>query len=153
MPDANGTRDDELLTVEEIANQLKLHPQTIRTWIRTGRLPAKKYGRVYRLRRTDVDTVLNADEGEGSIGANRDLFIARDAQRALPAPRRAPIRLGSQHASPGQRIRTQRTPEGRRAESYARRRARALRGEAPLAAASSAATAAASSSTIAAESS
>ena len=74
MPDANGTRDDELLTVEEIANELKLHPQTIRTWIRTGRLPAKKYGRVYRLRRTDVDTVLNADEGEGSIGANRDLF-------------------------------------------------------------------------------
>lgn len=75
MPDPNSTRDDELLTVEEIANELKLHPQTIRTWIRTGRLPAKKYGRVYRLRRTDVDTVLNADEGEGSIGANRDLFI------------------------------------------------------------------------------
>jgi excisionase family DNA binding protein len=75
MPDSNGTREDELLTVEEIANELKLHPQTIRTWIRTGRLPAKKYGRVYRLRRTDVDAVLNADEGEGSIGANRDLFI------------------------------------------------------------------------------
>ena len=75
MPDSNRTRDDELLTVEEIANELKLHPQTIRTWIRTGRLPAKKYGRVYRLRRTDVDTVVNADEGEGSIGANRDVFI------------------------------------------------------------------------------
>lgn len=68
---------DEFLTVEEMADELKLHPQTIRMWIRTGRLPAKKLGRIYRLRRDDVDAVLAADEGEsGSIGANRDVFRA-----------------------------------------------------------------------------
>jgi excisionase family DNA binding protein len=30
--------EDELLTVNEIADRLKVHPETVRRWIRTGRL-------------------------------------------------------------------------------------------------------------------
>src|SRR5271155_3240414 len=75
MAQTSDSSKNEFLTVEEMAEELKLHPQTIRMWIRTGRLPAKKLGRIYRLRREDVDAVLSADEGEsGSIGANRDVF-------------------------------------------------------------------------------
>lgn len=39
MPD-----NDELLTVDEVARRLKLHPETIRRWIREGRLKAVKLG-------------------------------------------------------------------------------------------------------------
>lgn len=49
---------DEYLTVNEIAKHLKLNPQTIRNWIDQGRLPALRVGRRIRIRRTDLDRVL-----------------------------------------------------------------------------------------------
>jgi len=35
----------ELLTVKEVADRLKLNPQTVRRWIRAGLLPASRVGR------------------------------------------------------------------------------------------------------------
>ncbi|MGQ9602125.1 MAG: helix-turn-helix domain-containing protein [Candidatus Bipolaricaulia bacterium] len=35
---------------------LKLHPQTLRRWIREGRLSAKRSGRRFRLRLEDIET-------------------------------------------------------------------------------------------------
>ena len=32
--------DEELLTVDEVARRLKLHPETVRRWIRAGKLRA-----------------------------------------------------------------------------------------------------------------
>lgn len=32
----------EYLTIKEVANRIKVHPQTIRNWIRDGTLPASK---------------------------------------------------------------------------------------------------------------
>ena len=34
---------------------LKLHPQTLRRWIRDGKLPAKRFGKQFRLRREDLE--------------------------------------------------------------------------------------------------
>jgi excisionase family DNA binding protein len=39
MPD-----EDALLTVDQVAKQLQLHPETVRRWIREGRIKAVKIG-------------------------------------------------------------------------------------------------------------
>lgn len=41
------------LSVKEIAQDLNLHPDTVREWIRTKQLPASKFGSRYRIRRED----------------------------------------------------------------------------------------------------
>lgn len=50
--------DDEYLTVKEIADGLKLNPQTVRNWIDLGRLPAVRVGRRVRVRRAELDRFL-----------------------------------------------------------------------------------------------
>lgn len=50
--------DDEFLTVAEIAERLKLNPQTLRNWIDRGDLPAVRIGRRVRVRRTDLERIL-----------------------------------------------------------------------------------------------
>lgn len=48
---------DELLTVAEVAAELKLHEETIRRWIRDGKLRAIHLGSThagYRVRRSDL---------------------------------------------------------------------------------------------------
>ena len=50
--------DDEYLTVNEIAEHLKLNPQTLRNWIDQGSLPAVRIGRRVRVRRADLDRIL-----------------------------------------------------------------------------------------------
>jgi excisionase family DNA binding protein len=50
--------DDEYLTVNEVAEHLKLNPQTVRNWIDAGSLPAVRVGRRVRIRRVDVDRLL-----------------------------------------------------------------------------------------------
>ena len=52
---------EEFLTVAEVAEMLKLNQQTIRNWIDQGSLPALRVGRRVRIRRSDLERVL--DEG------------------------------------------------------------------------------------------
>jgi excisionase family DNA binding protein len=42
-------------TLDEAASILKLHPQTLRRWIRQGRLFARRVGKQFRLRREDIE--------------------------------------------------------------------------------------------------
>lgn len=44
-----------LLTVPEVAAQLRVDPATVRRWITIGRLPATKPGRDYRVTQEAVD--------------------------------------------------------------------------------------------------
>ncbi len=51
--------DDPLLTVPEIAKELRVTEVTVRTWIRAGQLPALRAGmRGYRVRRSALDQML-----------------------------------------------------------------------------------------------
>ncbi|HZO72469.1 MAG TPA: helix-turn-helix domain-containing protein [Ktedonobacteraceae bacterium] len=43
------------LTVEEVAEELRVHPETVRQWIREGELDAFDTGRGYRISRLDLD--------------------------------------------------------------------------------------------------
>jgi excisionase family DNA binding protein len=46
---------DEWLSVDEIAKNLKMDVETIRNWIRRKQLKAYRFGRDYRIRREDFD--------------------------------------------------------------------------------------------------
>lgn len=46
---------EELCTVDFAAERLKLHPKTVLRMIREGRLPARRIGKAYRIRRADLD--------------------------------------------------------------------------------------------------
>jgi len=61
-----GSESDELLTVEQVAGELKVIPPTVRAWIQSGALNAsrpgngKKPGRKYRVRRADLEAFVAA---------------------------------------------------------------------------------------------
>lgn len=42
------------LTVDEIAEDLQVHRETVRRWIRTGQLKSFKVGRQYRIKPEDI---------------------------------------------------------------------------------------------------
>lgn len=48
----------ELLTVPEVAAQLRVDPATVRRWITSGALTASKPGRDYRVLQADVDALV-----------------------------------------------------------------------------------------------
>lgn len=51
--------EDQLLTVQEVANHLRVNKQTVRNWIDDGKLAAIRVGsRRVRIRRGDLDALL-----------------------------------------------------------------------------------------------
>jgi excisionase family DNA binding protein len=59
--------EDDFLTVADVAELLKLNQQTVRNWIDQGSLPALRVGRRVRIRRSDLNRLLE----EGSTQAPR----------------------------------------------------------------------------------
>jgi excisionase family DNA binding protein len=50
---------DEILTLEEVAQYLKLKPQTIYTWAQTKKIPAAKLGKEWRFKKSIIDIWFN----------------------------------------------------------------------------------------------
>ncbi|MEM6846128.1 MAG: helix-turn-helix domain-containing protein [Bacteroidota bacterium] len=50
---------NDIMTLEEVANYLKMKPQTIYTWAQSGKIPAAKIGKEWRFRRSIVDEWFN----------------------------------------------------------------------------------------------
>ena len=46
---------DELLSAEEVGRILKLSKSTVQRWCHGGKLPAVKMGKMYRVRKKDLD--------------------------------------------------------------------------------------------------
>jgi excisionase family DNA binding protein len=61
---------EEVYTVEQFAERLKLHPKTVLRFIREGRLRATKVGRSYRILRADL-------EAFGGLAPTRPAALAR----------------------------------------------------------------------------
>jgi excisionase family DNA binding protein len=60
---------DEWLTVRDITQELKVHEESVRRWIRSGDLPAILLGSNkggYRIRRADLDRLI--EEKFGALG-------------------------------------------------------------------------------------
>jgi excisionase family DNA binding protein len=45
---------EEILTTQEVADLLKLHPKTVNKLARCGRLPAYRIGRQWRFRKSEI---------------------------------------------------------------------------------------------------
>ena len=57
---------EQLFTTEDAAEFLRVHVETVRFWIRTGRLAAVKVGRGWRIRRSEIERI--AERGTGEPG-------------------------------------------------------------------------------------
>jgi excisionase family DNA binding protein len=77
---AESISEQPLMTVADVAEHLQLNQQTIRNWIDAGTLPAVRIGRRVRIRRVDLDRLLdagyqgNGSNGEGSGGSSAEDF-------------------------------------------------------------------------------
>lgn len=56
----SGEFEDSFLTVAEVADLLRLNQQTVRNWIDAGSLPAIRVGRRVRIKRSDLNRILES---------------------------------------------------------------------------------------------
>jgi excisionase family DNA binding protein len=54
-----------MITVPEAARRAAKDPETVRRWIRSGRLPARKVGTQHVIDEQDLENLLRADEVVG----------------------------------------------------------------------------------------
>ena len=55
---SSSPEENSLMTVDEVAEYLRLKPETIRSMARRGDLPGIKLGRVWRFRRSSISQIL-----------------------------------------------------------------------------------------------
>ena len=60
MAMAKSDYDESFLTVAEVAELLRLNQQTVRNWIDAGSLPAVRVGRRVRIKRSDLDRIVES---------------------------------------------------------------------------------------------
>ena len=74
---------EEQLTLPQVAHLLGLNPSTIRIWVSEQRLPAKRVGRRYMVRRGDLEEMLAEQPKIGH--PKRREATPRPAREELPA--------------------------------------------------------------------
>jgi excisionase family DNA binding protein len=81
----------QLLTVPQVAEQVQVTAQTIRNWIDQGVLPAVRVGRAFRVRREDLDTLLERASVESdSLATRRDVWTPTATSLPRGRDRRTP---------------------------------------------------------------
>lgn len=71
----------DLLTVEEVARQLRVSPKTVRAWLGQGRLPGFKLTpKVWRIRRADFQAFVAAAERQAEESLERPERSGRSAR-------------------------------------------------------------------------
>ncbi len=68
---------DNLLTTDQVAKRLNLHQNTVIRYIHSGRLPAVKVGKAYRIKESVVDALL----GEHELADDRARVISVSNQK------------------------------------------------------------------------
>lgn len=86
-----------LFTVDDAAEQLKLHPKTVLRFIREGRLHATRVGKAFRIRQEDLNELLGITQttkAPASAWATVIVDIPEaDAERARQFARKVPSAL------------------------------------------------------------
>jgi excisionase family DNA binding protein len=90
MPDPTATTpapdEDPWLTVPQVSEELKLHPATIRAWVKSGRLAAVRAGRTWRVRRSEVDRAMLSDASPGYQRHEPAVPAGEPPAGSLPVP-------------------------------------------------------------------
>ena len=60
----------EVLTVNEIAGYLRVSETTVWRWCNSGKLPAFRIGRSWRIRRTDLEQHIKQSVSEPELASN-----------------------------------------------------------------------------------
>jgi excisionase family DNA binding protein len=102
-----GGEGSPLLTVSQVAAEFQVTAQTIRNWIDNGTLSAVRIGRAFRVRREDVDELLErASADSTSLATRRDLWQPTTTtlpRRAHPDHRGSVWDDGAEPAQPVER--------------------------------------------------
>lgn len=78
----------ELLTVEEVADRLRCHPQTVRRFIWSGKLAHVKVGGMVRVPETALNRLIEEGEARSTAdGDNRGIGALRAVLRSRKANR------------------------------------------------------------------
>lgn len=48
-------KEKRLLTIDEVAEFLHMNPMTVYSWVKDGKIPAFKIGKVWRFRKSEID--------------------------------------------------------------------------------------------------
>ena len=90
IPDTrDGAMDnDKLYTLEEVAEYLRVHPQSVRRWLRAGDLAGAAIGRggSYRIKGADVQAFLDARMGRPTLRQRDGDELPRRRTGAVPSP-------------------------------------------------------------------
>jgi excisionase family DNA binding protein len=57
----SAIRNSDILTIEQVAEYLQLHPQVVYRHVRAGTLPASRIGRTIRFKKSVLDAFLERD--------------------------------------------------------------------------------------------
>ena len=64
--------EDTILTIEEVANYLRVSDRTVYDWAQRGEIPAGKIGTVWRFKKSEVEKWVNERLSPSAIGRTRD---------------------------------------------------------------------------------
>lgn len=67
-----GEDREQMLTVGEVGEWLRVHPDTVRRWIDGGELPGLKVGRTYRVPESEVEAMVTRRGRDGGDGEAQD---------------------------------------------------------------------------------
>lgn len=88
-----GEYEESFLTVAEVADLLRLNQQTVRNWIDAGSLPAVRVGRRVRIKRSDLNRIVESGyQGSSAAGSTTvgpsaaDFWSGEPVGAAEPAP-------------------------------------------------------------------
>lgn len=76
----------QVMTVDQVAAYLQLNRLTVYRYVREGRIPAAKIGKLYRILRGDVDQFLEAQKVGAPAPARRRVEKAASITSPTPAP-------------------------------------------------------------------
>lgn len=77
--------EENILTPDQVAKKLQVHPFTVLKFIKQGKLKASKLGRVYRIRASDVELFLdqqmaaNSNKGKSATTKQVNKEVSKEA--------------------------------------------------------------------------
>ncbi len=88
------------MTVDQVAAYLQLNRLTVYRYVREGRIPAAKIGKLYRILRADVDRFLEAQRVSAPVPARRRPSKVSPSASPPMAPKSSPKQPEVAYAGP-----------------------------------------------------